>query len=208
MVQRSQGLSAKKWYVRDNPQATGYTLDALRGMSAKALAKNMVGYTAKIPGTRASKAQLRRVILTMVRQIEIETAAVDGGEDTNMKPGDVPSLFGTLTTQRYYWDDIIRIIAVIEGINDHKQLSKSKRRQLVNKYPLFVEWYCTVRLELILKTVVVPMALVRMSPSSSGAPQAAWCTCIISCLKEEPLASICRPKPCLNKLKRCARLVS
>jgi hypothetical protein len=126
-------------------------------MSVKALAKNMVGYTAKIPGTRASKAQLRRVILTMVRQIEIETAAVDGGEDANMKPGDVPSLFGTLTTQRYHWDDIIRIIAVIEGIDDHKQLSKSKRRQLVNKYPLFVSWYCAVRLELILKTVVVPL---------------------------------------------------
>ena len=27
MVQRSQALSAKKWYVRDNPQATGYTLE-------------------------------------------------------------------------------------------------------------------------------------------------------------------------------------
>ncbi len=158
MVQRSHALSAKKWYVRDNPQATGYTLDDLRGMSVKALAKNMVGYTAKIPGTRASKAQLRRVILTMVRQIEIETASVDGGEKVERKPGDVPSLFGTLTTQRYHWDDIIRIIAEVEGIDDHKQLSKSKRRELVNKYPLFVAWYCAVRLELILKTATFALA--------------------------------------------------
>ena len=42
-------------------------------------------------------------------------------------------------------------------IDDHRQLSKSKRRELVNKYPLFVAWYCAVRLELILKTVVVPL---------------------------------------------------
>ena len=67
MVQRYQALSAKKWYVRDNPKATGYTMDDLRGMNVKTLAKNMVGYTASIPGTRASKAQLRRAILTMVR---------------------------------------------------------------------------------------------------------------------------------------------
>ena len=39
----------------------------------------------------------------------------------------------------------------------YKAFSQSKRRQLVNKYPLFVAWYCAVRLELILKTVVVPL---------------------------------------------------
>jgi len=66
MLQRTQVLSAKKWYVRDNPKATGYTVDDIRGMSVKTLAKNMVGYTANIPGTRASKSQLRRVIMTMV----------------------------------------------------------------------------------------------------------------------------------------------
>lgn len=54
MVQRTQVLSAKKWYVRDNPKATGYTVDDIRGMSVRTLAKNMVGYTANIPGTRAS----------------------------------------------------------------------------------------------------------------------------------------------------------
>ena len=77
--------------------------------------------------------------------------------DDATRAGDVPSLFGTLTTQRYYWDDIIRIIAEVEGIENHTELSKSKRRELVNKYPLFVAWYCSVRLELILKTVVVPL---------------------------------------------------
>ena len=169
MVQRSQALSAKKWYVRDNPKATGYTMEDLRKMSVKTLAKNMVGYTASIPGTRASKSQLRRVILTMVKQIEIETAsgmepdprAETEGQKNHVadatRPGDVPSLFGTLTTQRYLWDDIIRIIAVVEGIEDYTELSKSKRRELVNKYSLFVAWYCSVRLELILKTVVVPL---------------------------------------------------
>ena len=77
-------------------------------------------------------------------------------------PGDVPSLFGTLTTQRYHWDDIIRIIALVEeidveGTENYKKLSKSKQRGLVNKYPLFVAWYGATRLELILKTVVVPL---------------------------------------------------
>ena len=45
----------------------------------------------------------------------------------------------------------------VEGIAEHRALSKSKRRELVNKYPLFVAWYCSVRLELVLKTVVVPI---------------------------------------------------
>jgi hypothetical protein len=157
MVQRTQALSAKKWYVRDNPKATGYTVEDLSEMSVKTLAKNMVGYTANIPGTRASKAQLRRVILTMVKQIAIETASAAGGEKADAATGDVPSLFGTLTTQRYQWDDIISIIAKVEGLEDYKTLSKSKRRELVNKYPLFVSWYCAARLELILKTVVVPL---------------------------------------------------
>ena len=72
--------------------------------------------------------------------------------------GDVPCLFGTLTSQRYHWDEVIRIIAAVEGIgDDYKALSKSKRRELVNKYPLFVSWYCAVRLELTLKTLVVPI---------------------------------------------------
>ena len=34
--------------------------------------------------------------------------------------------------------------------------TNSKRRALVNKYPLFVAWYCAVRLELGLKAVAVP----------------------------------------------------
>ena len=156
MVQRTEALSAKKWYLRDHPNATGYTLDTLRNMSVKALAKNMVGYTAKIPGTQASKSQLRRIIFAMVRQIEIETASMEGGQERIKTPGDVPSLFGTLTTQRYHWEQIQQIIAQVEG-KDYKELSKSKRRELVNKYPLFVSWYCAVRLELILKTVVVPL---------------------------------------------------
>ena len=33
MVQRTQVLSAKKWYVRDNPKATGYTVDDMRNTS-------------------------------------------------------------------------------------------------------------------------------------------------------------------------------
>jgi len=133
MVQRTQVLSAKKWYVCDNPKATGYTVEDIRGMSVRTLAKNMVGYTANIPGTRASKAQLRRLILTMVKQIEIETTVVSGAGNSEVVPGDVPSLFGTLTTQRYHWDDIIRIIATVEGIDDYKDLSKSKRRALVSE---------------------------------------------------------------------------
>ena len=39
----------------------------------------------------------------------------------------------------------------------YKSFSQSKRRQLVNEYPLFVAWYCAVRQELTLKTLVVPV---------------------------------------------------
>ena len=152
MIQRMQALSAKKWFVRDNPQATGYTADDLATMSVSYLAKKMVGYTSGIPGSKASKAQIRRIILSMVRQIEIETR-----ESANAPLGDIPCFFGTLTSQRYHWEGIIRVLAQIEGIDDYTTLSKSKRRELVNKYPLFVAWYCSMRLELVLKTIVVPI---------------------------------------------------
>ena len=42
MMQRVQALSAKKWYVRDNPQATGYTAEDLANMSVGMLSKKMV----------------------------------------------------------------------------------------------------------------------------------------------------------------------
>jgi hypothetical protein len=160
MVTRFKALSAKKWYVRDNPKATGFTAEDLSQMSIPYLAKQMVGYTANIPGTKAGKAKLRRLILAMVKQLEIETRTGDvesGAAGDAVGLGDVPCLFGTLTSQRYHWDGIIRIIAQVEGIDDYKSLSKSKRRHLVNKYPLFVAWYCAVRLELTLKTIVVPI---------------------------------------------------
>ena len=37
----------------------------------------MVGYTAQIPGTKAGKARLRRLVLALVQQIEIETRRED-----------------------------------------------------------------------------------------------------------------------------------
>ena len=153
MRQRIRALGAKKWFVKDNPKATGYTVDDLKEMSVGVLAKKMVGYTQNIPGTRGSKGRIRKIILDMVRQVEIETRAANGGL------GDVPCLFGTLTSQRYHWDGIIRTIAEIEGEpgDAYKSFSQSKRRSLVNKYPLFVAWYCAVRLELTLKTLVVPV---------------------------------------------------
>ena len=161
MYTRFKALGAKKWFVRDNPKATGFTAEDLSQMSIPCLAKQMVGYTANIPGTKAGKAKLRRVILTMVRQLEIETRTGDVESGTAVDApglGDVPCLFGTLTSQRYHWDGIIRLIAQVENKEqDYKTLSKSKRRQLVNKYPLFVAWYCAVRLELTLKTIVVPI---------------------------------------------------
>lgn len=50
-----------------------------------------------------------------------------------------------------------RVLVLVEGIPDHKSLSRSKRRQLVNKYPLFVAWYCSVRFELSIKAMVVQL---------------------------------------------------
>ena len=167
MMDRHHALSAKKWYV---PEATGYTAQDLAKMNVEQLAKQMVGYTANLTGTKANKAKLRKLILAMVKQIEIETrtgpqhARDEGSEGGAHAPaasaaipwslGDMPCLFGTLTTQRYQWDEIIRIIAPVEpGIEEYWNLSKSKRRELV---PLFVAWYCAVGLELSLKTIVAP----------------------------------------------------
>ena len=150
-MRRIKALSAKKWFSRDNPQAQGFTAQDIHKMGVKNLARNLVGYTADIPGTKASKAKLRRLILAMVQQIEIETS--DPAQDAK---GDISCLFSTLTSQRYHGDEVIRIIAEMEGIEDYHSLSKSKHRELVNKYPLFVAWYCSLRLELTLKSVVVP----------------------------------------------------
>ena len=127
LIQRLNALSAKKWYVKDNPKATGYTVEDLSKMSVKGLAKQMVGYTTNIPGTKASKARLRRLILAMVRQIEIETRignAASQGAGGYCSLGDVPCLFGTLTSQRYHWDEIIRIIAHVEGIVEYKNVQE------------------------------------------------------------------------------------
>ena len=157
LIQRTKVLEAKQWYVRDNPEAQGFTAEKMRELGVKGLAENMVGYTKNIPGTKASKKRLRRLILTMVQQIEIETR-----DERVAASGDIPCLFGTLTTERYHWDEIMRIIAQVEGVVDGQQaswikgLSKSKRHELVNKYPLFVAWYCAMKLELQLKTVVIP----------------------------------------------------
>ena len=140
-------------------------------MDVKSLSKRMTGYTAKVPGTKASKSRLRRVLLSMVRQLEIETTSQ--GPDQCQGPdnllnarvertGEVPCLFGTLTSQRYQWNQLIEMIATVEREKNPElpqvsQLSKGKRRELVNKYPLIVAWYAALRLELVLKTVVVPI---------------------------------------------------
>ena len=69
MCQRIKALGAKKWYVKDNPKATGYTADDIKKMSVPMLSKKIVGYIQNIPGTRASKTRLRKIIFAMVRQI-------------------------------------------------------------------------------------------------------------------------------------------
>ena len=72
------------------------------------------------------------ISLAMVRQIEIETRVPGGsGEAGHQKQylGEVPCLFDTPTSLRYYGDGT----AAVEGIPDYTKLSKSKRRELVNK---------------------------------------------------------------------------
>ena len=129
-------------------------------MDVKSLGRRMTGYTAKVPGTKACKACLRRILLSMVRQLEIETTESTLINKHGEKMGQVPCLFGTLTSQRYQWNQLIEIIATVErGKNPDlpqvAELSKGKRRELVNKYQLIVAWYAALRLELVLKTVVV-----------------------------------------------------
>ena len=132
-------------------------------MDVKSLGRRMTGYTAKVPGTKASKTRLRRILLSMVRQIEIETTDFNAVErHSGEKAGQIPCLFGTLTSQRYQWNQLIEIIATVErGQNPDlpqvSNMSKGKRRELVNKYPLIVAWYAALRMELVLKSVVVPV---------------------------------------------------
>ena len=71
--------------------------------------------------------------------------------------GDMPCLFGTLASQRYRWDEVIRLIVEEEGIGDQADLSRHESSELVNKYPLLVAWYDVVCLELALNTIVVPL---------------------------------------------------
>jgi hypothetical protein len=111
--------------VRDDPKATGYTKEDPLSMHVKMIDKKMVGYTANIPGTRVSKSQRRRVILTMVKQIESEAASATGVDKDVEMDGDVPSLFGTQTTQRYQWDDINGISTMVEGRDNYKECNKT-----------------------------------------------------------------------------------
>ena len=62
--QRIKALSAKKWFIKDNPKATGCTA---------AIIKKIDRYTQKMPGTRGSKIRLRKIIVAMVWQMKIET---------------------------------------------------------------------------------------------------------------------------------------
>ena len=109
LVQGIKALSAKKWFVRDNPQAQGFTAQDIRNKGVKSLARNLVGYTADIPGTTARKETLRRLILAMVHQIEIETC--DPGQGTIV---DIPFMICTMTSQLYHWDELIISIADLE----------------------------------------------------------------------------------------------
>ena len=43
MCQRIKALGAKKWFVKDNPKATGYTADDIKQMSVPMLSKKLVG---------------------------------------------------------------------------------------------------------------------------------------------------------------------
>ena len=253
MVQRKKVLAAKKWYVKDNPEANGYTVDDLKSMGVSNLAKKMGSYTADIPGSKASKAKLRRLLLSMVRQLEIETRynpdedtscdskpsgyasgldssmptpeeidakmnafaaaknyaaaaemqrlrqrltsgggrgvtsadvagrSSDGKSGRDVRMGDVPCLFGTLASQRYNWDDVIRIIAEVEGIADYKACSSTGIRSS-----------CPGIAQFDLSSLSRPSpyrtsVLVRMSASSNGRPQVAWCIFTISSGRAERL---------------------
>ena len=49
MMQRFHVLSAKKWFVRDNPEAQGYTTEDIRKMGVTKLSKKLCGYTSRLP---------------------------------------------------------------------------------------------------------------------------------------------------------------
>ena len=53
--QRVKALGAKKWFVKDNPHASGYTAEDLKRMSVPLLARKMVGYTKKSPGPERAR---------------------------------------------------------------------------------------------------------------------------------------------------------
>lgn len=70
----------------------------------------------------------------------------------------------TLTPQRYQGDGIISKIAQVDGIDDYTLLSKAGRRELVNKHPPFVAFYCSVKMELVLKTASSYLVVAHIVP--------------------------------------------
>ena len=48
MCQRIKALGAKKWFVKDNPKATGYTADDIQKMSVSVLSKKYCRLHAKL----------------------------------------------------------------------------------------------------------------------------------------------------------------
>lgn len=83
----------------------------------------------------------------------------------------------------------------MEGIDKYKDFSKSKRRELVNKYPFVVLRYCAERLELNLKAVVVPIygASCYVAVSERN-PMGLWCVCITYSGRGEHPDLICTHK--------------
>ena len=75
-------------------------------MSVKGLAKQMVGYTASIPGTRASKAHIRKLILAMVRQIEVETRTASTDASVTAGSGSTLGEDGYETSEDEYAENV------------------------------------------------------------------------------------------------------
>ena len=117
--------SPERLVARDKPKPEGNKAADLRGMKLKNLAKQMIGHTAGVPGSKASKNKLRRSILSMVWQIEIETGRRGMVRLATLRVSSAPSH---------------RVTTAVEGIEYHMVMFEEQAPRACEQVSSFRRW--------------------------------------------------------------------
>ncbi len=157
---RKSVLGPRKAYWKQCPGDAALDINTLTAEKVKALAGRVVGQTANVPGSVGEKLKQRGDVEAMVRQIEWETAM----EGDNENRGRIPAYFITFTTAIYKWDGLSRLIRqytkpeapwpvpIGDGEGEDRSAEDKARRKMQEAIdnPAIVEWYCSLKLELML----------------------------------------------------------